>query len=104
MTFGSVQGIVRADSVRSEETGGVLSPEQATKNREIIRAVQAVNDSGGLAGGGELRYALEGETGRLLIRIVDPVTNEVIRQVPSETVLRVAEILDEFSPSQPIAI
>lgn len=104
MMFGPIHGIVRADSVRSEETGGTPSPQQAARNREVIRAVQGVNDSGRLNDGVELRYALEGKTGRLLVRLVNPVTDEVIRQVPSETVLRVAEMLDEFSPFQPLAI
>lgn len=72
------------------------NPEQAAKNRELLKAIRAINEGGGIDTSGELRFAFDRETGRPLIRIVDRVTDEVITQVPSEATLRAAEVLEKL--------
>lgn len=75
----------------------VQSAEQAGRNREVLRAIRTANQLNPLGPNTELRYSVELESRQLLIRLVDRVTNEVIRQVPSETVLRVAEAIRNLS-------
>ena len=97
MTFGSVPAVVRADSLLPDGDARATHPDVAARNREVVGAVQALSESGTLVAEGELRYSIERESGHLLVRIVDPVTGEVIRQVPSETVLEMAKALRELA-------
>jgi len=43
------------------------------------------------------RFSINAETQRLSIKIVDAVTNEVIREIPSEEVQRIAEDLQSLT-------
>ena len=42
-----------------------------------------------------LNFALDDSTGRVVVKVTDSVSGEVIRQIPSEDALRLAESLDE---------
>ncbi|MBA4743478.1 MAG: flagellar protein FlaG [Azoarcus sp.] len=44
----------------------------------------------------ELNFSLEEDTGRMLVKIVDMETDEVIRQIPSEELLRISKALDKL--------
>lgn len=68
-------------------------PERSPEHREIIQAVKAVNASGMFGTNSELTFVLDHETRRPVVRIVDRDTNELIRQIPPEYVLRIAEDL-----------
>ncbi len=41
----------------------------------------------------ELKFAIDGQSGRTVISVIDTDTHEVIRQIPSEEVLTMAETL-----------
>jgi flagellar protein FlaG len=60
------------------------------QQREIIQAVHAVNKAEVFGQNSELTYALDRETRRPVLRIVDKKTREVIDQIPSERVLALA--------------
>jgi len=55
--------------------------------------VKAVNASGMFGTNSELTFVLDRETRRPVVRIVDRDTNELIRQIPPEYLLRIAEDL-----------
>ncbi len=78
-------------------------PEQAARNRELIKAIKTINEGGGLGPSSELRFAFAKDTGQTLIKIVDRVTNEVIAQIPPESTIRTAQILRELSQGERIA-
>lgn len=42
-----------------------------------------------------LNFALDDSTGRMVVKVTDGVSGEVIRQIPSEDALRLAESLEE---------
>ncbi len=42
-----------------------------------------------------LNFSLDDSTGRVIVKVTDAVSGEVIRQIPSEEALRLAESLDE---------
>lgn len=44
-----------------------------------------------------LRFSVDEDTGRTVVKVVDPSTDEVIRQIPSEEVLAIAKDLENFS-------
>jgi len=62
-------------------------------NREVIQAVRAVNASGKLGDKNQMTFSLDRRTRRPIITIVNRDTNEVVDQIPSEEVLRLAENL-----------
>ena len=64
---------------------------QAARNREVIEAVKAVNSAKLFGADSELTFVMDRGTQRPVIRIVNRNTNELIRQIPTEQLLRMAE-------------
>ena len=69
------------------------SPEIVSENREVIQAVKALNGAEILGQDNELTFQRDAQTGRLVIRVVNRETRDVVSQVPAEYVLRLAESL-----------
>lgn len=83
--------------------GPVMAPvqsadvERAAENRALIQAVKAINGAELFGSNSELRFVVDRETQRPVIRLVDRETRDVIRQIPPEYILRLAE---ELAPKQ----
>lgn len=60
--------------------------EAATKS--VREFVEAINNN--------LEFSVDHDTGQLVVKIVDRVTKEVIRQVPSQEMLALAKALDSI--------
>ncbi len=45
----------------------------------------------------ELQFTIDDKSGRTIITVTDPETEEIIRQIPPKEVLRIAESLEEHS-------
>lgn len=58
---------------------------------KLIQAVKAVNEAQVFGQNSELTFAIDRQTRRTVMKIVDKETQEVIRQIPQEYVLRLAE-------------
>jgi flagellar protein FlaG len=71
----------------------VIPAEKAAENREVIQAVKALNATGMFGKDEELTFQLDQRTGRMLVRVVNPETKEVLSQIPAEYVLRLVEDL-----------
>jgi flagellar protein FlaG len=67
--------------------------DRRTEQREIIQAVHAVNRSEMLGRDSELKFLLDPDTRRPVVRIVNRETGEVLNQIPPERVLRMAQDL-----------
>jgi flagellar protein FlaG len=65
------------------------APDSAQLHEAVQRAEQAVRQFAS-----NLRFSLDKETGKTVIKIVDSQTNEVIRQIPSEELLAISRNLD----------
>ena len=63
-----------------------------SENRQVIQAARAVNASDSL-GQNELTFFLDPRSRQAIIKIVNRETQEVVEQIPSEAVLRLAENL-----------
>jgi flagellar protein FlaG len=74
-----------------------VAEEQKVENRSLIKAVKALNATELFGQNNELTFVLDRETHRPLVRIVNRETREVIRQIPAEHALRMAENLDVYS-------
>ena len=66
-------------------------PEQ----HDLIKAVKAVNAAEYFDQNSELTFIVDRQTRRPVVRLVDKKTNEVMRQIPPEYVLRLAEDLKQ---------
>jgi flagellar protein FlaG len=72
-----------------------VSPESAAQQRELIKAVKAINASELFGQDNELTFVFDRETHRTVARIVKKDTREIIMQVPPEYVIRMAEDLKQ---------
>jgi uncharacterized FlaG/YvyC family protein len=76
---------------------GIHAPESAVtldkvaEKREVVQAVKAVNGAEMFGPENELRFQKDPETNRLVVKVVNRKTREVLSQVPEEYVLRLAE-------------
>jgi flagellar protein FlaG len=59
------------------------------------QAVSEVNQAQVFGANNELTFAIDRATKRVVVRLIDKETGEVIRQVPSETILHLAEALKD---------
>ena len=70
--------------------------EKLAEHRELIQAVKALNATELFGQDHELTFVLDRETHRPLVRIINRKTHEVVRQIPPEYALRMAEDLKLF--------
>ncbi|MDX2151316.1 MAG: flagellar protein FlaG [Bryobacteraceae bacterium] len=71
-------------------------PEEVrAEQRQLIQAVKAVNEANLFGNSNELAFSVDRQTRRVVTRLVDVKTREVIRQIPEETVLKLARQLME---------
>ena len=70
----------------------------AAANRELSRAVRTLNGAGTAGPGRQFSFSIDPQTRRGVIRIVNASTHELIEQIPSEYVLRVAQALGQNFP------
>lgn len=70
------------------------SPQQAQSRQPVEEAVSSIK-AFAQSIQRNLNFALDDSTGRVVVKVTDGVSGEVIRQIPSEDALRLAESLDE---------
>jgi uncharacterized FlaG/YvyC family protein len=68
-----------------------VRPATAAENRQVVLAIEALNGAGLFGRDNELTFQIDQRTRRILVRIVNRKTGEVVSQLPPEYVLRLAE-------------
>ena len=63
----------------------------AASRRELVQAIKAVNAVGFFGENNELTFLVDRNSHKAVVRIVNRVTREVVRQIPEEYVLRLAD-------------
>ena len=66
----------------------VMSEELQRASEELQRRISAVAP--------ELQFSVDHDSGRTIIKVTDPATDELIRQIPEEEVLRLNKELDRL--------
>ncbi|WP_438998418.1 flagellar protein FlaG [Variovorax beijingensis] len=66
--------------------------EEAATPVQVAQAVKEANASLHSRGVG-LQFEMDEDTDRLIVRVIDRESGEVIRQIPSEEVVRIAKVL-----------
>jgi uncharacterized FlaG/YvyC family protein len=69
----------------------VVPADQASEAREVVQAVKALNGTEMFGPENELRFQKDPQTHRMVVRLVNRETREVVTQVPAEYLLRLAE-------------
>jgi uncharacterized FlaG/YvyC family protein len=76
----------------SPQTPAPVAPvDRTAEHREVVRAVKAINGTEMFGPENELRFQQDPETRKLVVRVVNRKTHDVISQVPAEYILRLAE-------------
>ena len=73
-----------------------VPPEEAAQRRHLVQAAKSVNVSG-MLGQNQLVFSVDPATHRMIMRVENRDTHEVVLQVPPEYVIRLAQ--DLGSPS-----
>lgn len=90
-----------AKTVAAAPRGGAvdLPPAAATApkatNEQLQKAVEEINRSMQQSGR-NLQFSVDSATDRVVVRLTDTETGEVIRQIPSEETLAIARSIGEF--------
>jgi len=71
-----------------------VSTEQQAQNLALVQAVHAINGAELYGEDSELTFALDRRTQRAVIRLVRRKTKQVIREVPADQVLSLAESVE----------
>jgi uncharacterized FlaG/YvyC family protein len=74
-----------------------IPAERAAENRDVVQAVKALNATELFGQGNELTFQMDAQTKRMVIRVVNRQTKEVVSQLPPEYVLRLSEDLKNQS-------
>ena len=72
-------------------TAQAIPVDKAAENRDAVQAVKALNGAQMFGQDNELMFQRDRSTNRMVIRLVDRKTDEVVSQIPPEYVLRLAE-------------
>jgi len=67
--------------------------DQAAENREVVRAVKALNATEMFGQENQLLFRRDPQSQRMVVRVVNRKTEEVVSQIPAEYILRLAEDL-----------
>jgi flagellar protein FlaG len=77
-----------------DDADSVPAALQPTVNRDVLaRAAQRVADS--LGSGNSFSFAVDNQTGITIVRVINKATGELVRQIPTEEVVRVAQLLQQ---------
>jgi flagellar protein FlaG len=69
----------------------VIPAAKAAEHREVVQAVKTLNGTEMFGPQNELQFQRDPKTQRMILRVVNRDTKEVLSQVPSESVLRLAQ-------------
>lgn len=91
---GSPHGVAAQDAVKREEPADPAV--QAVGTAAMETAVKAINDAL-QALSTNLRFEADEQSGKMLVKVIDGETGELLRQIPSETTLQIARSLDKMA-------
>ncbi|RBW48243.1 flagellar protein FlaG [Marinobacter sp. F3R11] len=94
---GSVAPVTVASRVQDASKAGMLKEQNETQRKELDSAVSQLNDYVQHVQR-DLQFEVDNDLGQTIVRVVDQQTQEVVRQMPDEVALRLAEKLQQDEP------
>lgn len=98
--FTTTEGIVRIDSATSSQQPSKaqrLGSQNEAERGRLDNAVTRLNDFVQNVQR-DLQFEVDNERGKTIVRVVDQQTKQVIRQIPDEVALRLADKLQQDEP------
>jgi uncharacterized FlaG/YvyC family protein len=74
-----------------------VSKDNASQNRQVVQAVKALNKSEMFGEDNNLEFERDPGTKRMVVKVVNRTTGDVVSQIPPEYVLRLSENIKEKS-------
>lgn len=74
-----------------------IPADKAAENRQVVQAVKALNQTEMFGEDNGLVFQKDPATKRMVVKVIDRRTNEVVSQIPPEYILRLAEDLKQKS-------
>lgn len=89
---------MRAANAKEEAARGVTGTEEEAREAEKMRAQQAADDISEVLSSmpKSLNLSVDEDLGRIVVKVMDPETKEVIKQIPSEEALELAKSLSKM--------
>jgi len=91
-TDAAVVAAAASAEIRPSNVNQVMQPTRETVARAAEQMQKFVSSMGR-----NLNFAIDGDTGYHIVRVTNPETGEVVRQLPSEEMLRLAHSLTQIS-------
>lgn len=85
---------ITASQTNNSATGAQGVPPIEVTKKEVAEAVTAINSAFQNVQR-DLLFSVDDTTGKSIIKVIDQETQEVIRQIPPDELLKIAERLDE---------
>ena len=73
------------------------APAQAPLSSDAVKKIASQINDFLKSSSSSLQFAVDDDTDKIVVRIVDSQTNEVIRQMPSEEMIAISKSLDQMS-------
>ena len=91
-TDAAVVSAAASAEIRPSNVNQVMQPSRETVARAAEQMQKFVSTMGR-----NLSFSIDGTTGHHIVRVTNPATGEVVRQLPSEEMLRIAHSLTQIS-------
>jgi flagellar protein FlaG len=91
----SALGPPTGERVQAAENVQPALPQDPVDSARVGAAVDAINRKLE-EGSQQLRFAVDGDSGKMIVRVVDTATNQVIRQIPSEVAIAISHSLEQL--------
>ena len=75
----------------TSQVAATVPTDKALPTRDVVQAVKALNATEMFGQENELLYQRDPVTKRMVVRVINRVTKDVVSQIPPEYVLRLAE-------------
>jgi len=85
--------VTALNRIAQAQPAAAVPADTATENRGVVQAVKALNNTQMFGDENDLVFQKDPQTQRMVVKIVNRKTKDVISQVPPEYVLRLAEDL-----------
>jgi flagellar protein FlaG len=93
------QGAVPAQAQPVSEKTSPSRSEQNASRETLQKAVDQANRKLQTLSSNELQFSIDKETGIQVVKLTDKQTGEVIRQIPSEEMLKIAKSIESMTGS-----
>jgi flagellar protein FlaG len=94
---GKPASVANASAVQAASASARLKEQAAEQRESLDDAVSRLNDYAQNVQR-DLQFEIDNDLGQTIVRVVDQQTQEVIRQIPDEVALRLAEKLQQDEP------